>query len=51
MKKVFLVEVKGQKQTYTFDKLADAKAYAITATAWSGGKYRITPIIVKEESA
>jgi hypothetical protein len=42
MKRVFVVEIRGQRETYEFDTRADAEAYAITATAWVGGQYRIT---------
>lgn len=48
MKRVFIVEIRGQRDTYAFDTMADAKAYAITATAWTGGQYRIHRQIVKE---
>ena len=51
MKKVFKVEVKGQKQVYYFENKEEAEAYAITATAWVGGKYRITQVIVATEEA
>lgn len=47
MRKVFKVEVKGVKGFYTFDTKQQAEDYAITATAWSNGQYRITPIFVK----
>ena len=50
MKKVFTVEVRGQQAVYTFDTKAEAKDYAITATAWSGGQYRITTTIVATEA-
>ncbi len=49
MKEVFKVEIKGQKQVYYFETKEDAEAYAITATVWVGGKYRITPVIVATE--
>ena len=42
MKRVFIVEIRGQRETYSFSSLSEAKAYAITATAWSGGQYRIS---------
>jgi hypothetical protein len=51
MKKVYEVEIKGQKQKYQFATIGEAKAYAITATAWVGGKYRIQEIFVQEEVA
>lgn len=51
MKKVWTVEVKGQKDIYAFDTKADAEAYAITATAWTGGKYRIGTTYVATEAA
>ena len=50
-KKVYEVEIKGQKQKYQFASIAEAKAYAITATAWVGGQYRIQAIFVQEEVA
>jgi predicted butyrate kinase (DUF1464 family) len=37
----YQVEVKGQKQKYVFATKEEAETYAITATAWNGGKYRI----------
>jgi hypothetical protein len=49
MKKVYEVEVKGQKQKYYFETKGEAEAYAITATAWVGGKYRIQSIFINEE--
>ena len=48
-KKVYEVEIKGQKQKYQFASIAEAKAYAITATAWVGGQYRIQAIFIREE--
>jgi predicted butyrate kinase (DUF1464 family) len=42
MKKQFKVEVKGKRAVYYFETKEEAEAYAITATVWSGGKYRIT---------
>ena len=51
MKKVYEVEIKGQKEKYQFATKGEAEAYAITATAWVGGKYRIQAIIVAEEVA
>jgi predicted butyrate kinase (DUF1464 family) len=51
MKKVFEVEIKGQKQKYVFSTKQEAEAYAITATAWVGGKYRIQAIFIQEEVA
>lgn len=48
-KKVYEVEIKGQKQKYYFEKVGDAKAYAISATVWVGGQYRIQAIFVNEE--
>jgi hypothetical protein len=47
--KIYEVEIKGQKQKYQFATIGEAKAYAITATAWVGGQYRIQAIIVQEE--
>lgn len=49
MKKAFKVEVKGKRAVYIFKTKEEAEAYAITATAWVGGKYRITEVIVAEE--
>ena len=46
--KVYKVEIKGKRATYTFPTKEEAEAYAVTMTAWSGGQYRITPIIVGE---
>jgi hypothetical protein len=51
MKKQFKVEVKGKRAVYYFETKEEAEAYAITATVWSGGKYRITEVIVAEEVA
>ena len=48
-KKVYEVEIKGQKEKYYFGSKQEAEAYAITATAWVGGKYRIQAIFVQEE--
>lgn len=48
MKQVFKVEIRGQRGYYEFATLTEAKAWAITATAWSGGQYRITRAFVKE---
>jgi predicted butyrate kinase (DUF1464 family) len=48
MKQEFKVEIRGQKQAYYFTTKEEAEAYAITMTAWSGGQYRITPVIVEE---
>jgi hypothetical protein len=50
-KKVYEVEVKGQKQKYYFENVGEAKAYAISATAWVGGQYRIQAIFINEEVA
>lgn len=47
MKKVFRVEIRGQQGYYEFATIGEAKAWAITATAWSGGQYRISTAIVK----
>lgn len=49
-KKVYEVEIKGQKQKYQFSTIAEAKAYAITATAWVGGQYRIQAIFIQEKA-
>lgn len=49
MKKAFKVEVKGKRAVYFFETKEEAEAYAITATAWVGGKYRITEVIVATE--
>jgi hypothetical protein len=49
-KKVYEVEVRGQKEKYQFASIGEAKAYAITATAWVGGQYRIQAIFIKEEA-
>ena len=48
-KKVYEVEIKGQKEKYYFATKGEAEAYAITATAWVGGQYRIQAIFVQEE--
>jgi predicted butyrate kinase (DUF1464 family) len=50
-KKIYEVEVKGQKQKFAFATKAAAEAYAITATAWVGGKYRINAYIVSDAKA
>ena len=47
-KKVYEVEIKGQKEKYYFATKSEAEAYAITATAWVGGKYRIQAIFINE---
>jgi hypothetical protein len=47
-KKVYEVEIKGQVQKYQFATKAEAETYAITATVWVGGKYRIQEIFVAE---
>lgn len=47
MKRVFVVEIRGQRGFYQFDTMEEAKAWAITATAWQGGQYRITRKMVK----
>jgi hypothetical protein len=49
MKRVFKVEIRGQRDYYEFNTMAEAKAWAITATAWTGGQYRITTTIVNEK--
>lgn len=51
MKRVYQVEIRGRRDIATFDSMADAKAYAISMTAWSGGQYRITPTVLRGESA
>ncbi len=48
MKKVYEVEIKGQKEKYCFASKGEAEAYAVTATAWVGGKYRIQAIFINE---
>lgn len=48
-KKIFQVEIKGKKEFAYFATKEEAESYAITMTAWSGGKYRIAQIWVKEE--
>jgi len=48
-KKAFKVEIKGKRSVYYFETQEEAEAYAITATAWVGGKYRITEVIVGTE--
>lgn len=50
MKKVYKVEIRGQRQPFVVETMAEAKAVAISMTAWSGGAYRITPIYVAEEA-
>jgi len=49
MRNAYQVEIKGKKELQVFNNKQDAEAYAITMTAWSGGKYRITEIIVADE--
>jgi hypothetical protein len=44
---MFKVEVRGQRETYLFDTKAEAEAYAITATAWVRGQYRITRVLAE----
>jgi len=48
MKKIWVVEIRGQKTAYQFATKSEAEAYAITATAWSGGAYRLYSTIISE---
>lgn len=50
-KKVYEVEIKGKKEKAYFATKQEAEDYAITMTAWSGGKYRIQAIFVNEQVA
>jgi len=47
-KKVYEVEIKGKREKAYFATKQEAEAYAITATAWVGGKYRIQAIFIAE---
>ena len=47
-KKVYEVEIRGQKEKYYFATKSEAEAYAVTATAWVGGQYRIQGIFINE---
>jgi predicted butyrate kinase (DUF1464 family) len=47
-KKAFKVEIKGKRSVYYFETKEGAEDYAIVSTAFSGGKYRITEVIVGE---
>lgn len=49
-KKIYEVEIKGKKEKAYFETKEQAETYAITMTAWSGGKYRIQGIFVAEEA-
>jgi len=49
-KKIFQVEIKGKKEIAYFATKQEAETYAITMTAWAGGKYRIQAIFVAEEA-
>lgn len=44
----YMVEIRGRKSAEYFTDHNDAKDYAITATAWTGGQYRITEVYVNE---
>lgn len=49
MKKGYKVDVKGQPaQTMFFSDKELAEAYAITSTAWNGGKYAISTVYVDD---
>lgn len=48
-KRGFAVEIRGTREIVTFDSKANAKTYAVTMTAWSGGQYRITPVVVADD--
>ena len=50
-KKVFQVEVKGQKEKYTFDTAAQAGDYAFIVATFGGKQYKITTIFINEEVA
>lgn len=47
----YMVEIRGRKSAEYFDSKTDAKDYAITATAWTGGQYRITEVYVNEPAS
>ena len=49
-KKIYEVEIKGKKEKAYFATKEQAETYAITMTAWVGGKYRIQAIFVAEEA-
>lgn len=50
MKKVYQVEIKGQKQKYTFDSKQAAEDYAFLISAFGGKKYRIQAVYINEEA-
>jgi hypothetical protein len=50
MKKVYQVEIKGQKQKYTFDDKQQAEDYAFVISAFGGKQYSIKVIYINEEA-
>jgi hypothetical protein len=51
MKKVFEVEIRGQKQKYVFETKQEAEDYALVVAGFGGKQYRIQAIFVQEEVA
>jgi hypothetical protein len=47
MKKIYEVEIRGQKQKTSFDTLQQAKDYALVVAGFGGKQYRIQTIIVR----
>lgn len=48
MKKLYQVEIRGQKQKNTFDTLQKAKEFALIVAGFGGKQYRIQTIFVNE---
>lgn len=48
MKKVWVVEIRGQKQKYYFDSKQQAEDYGIIVGGFGGKQYRVYGIFVKE---
>lgn len=48
MKKLYEVEIRGQKEKNTFDSLQQAKDYALVVAGFGGKQYRIQTIFVNE---
>ena len=50
-KKIYEVELKGQKAKYQFESKQEAEDFAFIQSGFFGKKYRIQAIIVAEEVA
>ncbi len=46
MKKLYEVEIRGQKEKNTFDTLQQAKDFALVVAGFGGKQYRIQTIFV-----